>query len=161
MGGFVFDLQAVLDQRTQVERGRQLEVAALEAQRLAIEEEIRGYQIRIESTRDELRRALGAKRGEPGSADLLAARRQAAASLHLIARARQAALRLAGVLSRLERTRADLIRATVDRKAVEALRERRLRAWQTERAQRESAALDELNVMRSARRRGDADEEAA
>lgn len=151
MAGFVFELQAVLDHRTAVERQRQRDVAALEAQRIGLEEEIRGYRMRIESAREELRRALGSERDRGGSADLLAARREAAASLHLIARAQQAARRLAGVLSRLDRARAELIRATVDRKAVEALRQRRLQAWKSERQRRESAALDELNVMRAGR----------
>lgn len=151
MAGFIFELQAVLDHRTAVERQRQRDVAALEAQRVGLEEEIRGYRMRIESAREELRRALGSEQGGPGSADLLAARREAAASLHLIARAQQAARRLAGVLSRLDRARAELIRATVDRKAVEALRQRRFEAWKSERQRRESAAMDELNVMRAGR----------
>ncbi|MBM4108074.1 MAG: hypothetical protein FJ255_04590 [Phycisphaerae bacterium] len=161
MGGFEFDLQAVLDQRAIVERERQLRVAALEAERLRIEREIREHRQRIEAGREELRRALGAERAEAGSADLLAARREAAASLHLIAKAQQCVLKLAGVLARLDRARADLIRATVDRKAVEALRERRWTAWKSERDRRENAAVDEINVMRAARRTGGADGEAA
>lgn len=151
MARFVFELQAVLDQRTQAERQRQLQVAGLEAERLRLESEIRECQRRIESAREELRRALGAERTGPGSADLLAARRQAAASLHLLAQAQQAALRLAGVLSRLDRARADLLGATIARKAVEALRDRRLTAWKAEQDRRESAALDELGVMRAGR----------
>lgn len=161
MAGFKFDLQAVLEQRELRERERQVGVAALEAERVRIEQEIRGFKNQIEATREDLRRALGSERADPGSADLRAARREAASSLHLIARAQQSVLRLAGVHARLDRARADLLKATVDRKAVEALRDRRLRAWRQERDRRETAAIDEINVMRGARRAEGVDGEAA
>lgn len=167
MAGFVFELEAVLDQRLMVEQQKRLVVAALERERLSIEGVIRGCQRAITRERDDLRARLRTAqrdgRGETLRSDLGAAaaggdgldmrsvRLQAAASLQFVAKAQRAVLQLAGVCKRLDAARLELLGAATRRKAVELLRERRREEWRTEQARREDAALDELNVMRASR----------
>jgi flagellar protein FliJ len=142
---FRFRLQAVLEHREMVEQERQRAVAALERDRVRLEEVIRGCQREIERERDELRAGLG-------SGDIRAAKLQSAAMLRFIADARRAVLELSGVLKRMERARASLLEAATARKAVELLRERQLLEWKTGENRREAAAVDELVVMRAGRK---------
>ncbi|MFZ4573329.1 MAG: flagellar FliJ family protein [Phycisphaerales bacterium] len=146
MAKFVFRLEAVLRARLAEERARQLALATVERERAAIEEEIRGHQVAIATERAEMRERLS-----PGApVQLRAVRLQAHAALHAVARAQQATLRLAGVYQRIDVARRDLLKATTRRKAVERLRERRFEEWAQERKRAETAALDELAVMRAA-----------
>jgi flagellar export protein FliJ len=159
MAKFRFQLEAVLKQRLAAERARQLIVAELETMRVAIEDRIRGYQRQLESERADLREELsrerdGAGAGEAwgGGVDLRAVRMQANAALHLVARAQQAVVELAGVHSRIDAARLELLKATMARKAVEKLKERRLEAWREEQSRAEAAAADEISVMHANRR---------
>lgn len=158
MARFVFELQAALEQRERVERERQVVVAQLQAEASQLEEFIRGRQRQIEQEKEELRQALVSERAAGASGgmivDLDAARRQGAAALGRIREAQQAALRLAGVLRRLDKARLDLLEAARQRKAVELLRDRRYEAWKLDQARREAAAVDELAVMRAGRSAG-------
>ena len=152
MPRFRFQLEPVLEQRRRAEERCQLAVAALERQRLDIERALRGLEQGIRQERAELRRHLGAPGAAgDGAVALRDARLQAAAAFHLDTRARQEVLRLAGLHKRLDASRAELLRAATARKAVELLRERRLEAWNREQSRLESARVDELAVMRSAR----------
>ncbi len=169
MARFVFKLEAVLDQRIAKERERQLAVAKIERERVAAEEEIRAHQRVIERERDELRQMLASERsvgdGEPGAwrggvIDISGARRQAAAAVRLTAQAQQAVLKLAGIHRRLDAARLELLAAATQRKAVELLRERQYAAWRVEQNRKESAAIDEIAMMRAARR-GAGETEAA
>jgi flagellar export protein FliJ len=151
---FKFTLEAVLKQRLALEEQRQLRVAAMERERLALEERIRGYQRSIAGAKNDLRRRLGAEKGAgegTGGVSLGDVRMQANASLHLVARAQQAVLELAGLHRRIDAARLELLKATTDRKAVELLKERRRREWVDEQRRREDAELDEINVMRHGR----------
>lgn len=158
MAGFVFDLEAVLDQRAAREREKQLAVADLERLRIETEDRLRRTQALIEAGRDALRRALSGERAgeDEHRADLRAARADAASALRLVAAAQRLAVSLAGVHSRLDRARLELLQAAIDRKAVEALRQRRFERWKAEEKRREDAAADEMAVMRAARSSGDA-----
>ena len=147
MGKFEFGLDPVLRQRERVEKEKQRVVAELERQRIAIEDEIRGYQRSIEAERGDLAGRLETARGEGAAIDLGAVRVQANASLHLITLAQRAALRLAGVYERLDEARLELLEASIRRKAVEALRDKRYESWRAERNKAELAALDEIAVM--------------
>src|SRR5690606_889817 len=126
----VFELQAALEQRQRAERDRQLVVAGLQHEATEIEDFIRATQKEIIREKEELRTALHVERAA-GSApeamlvDLDAARRQGSAALGKIREAQQAAIRLAGVLKRLDSARLDLLEAARQRKAVELLRDRR------------------------------------
>ncbi len=154
MPRFIFGLQALLDQRNQVERARQLSVAAVERERLTLESGISSLQRQIRSHKDDLRSLLSGAGDHQLTAgvDTRTVRLQAGASLHAQASAQRLALQLAGVYRRLESARADLRRATTDRRAVELLKERRFEQWKREQARRETAELDELATMAAARR---------
>jgi flagellar export protein FliJ len=171
---FRFPLEAVLQQRLAAEEARQRRVAELERERVAVEDRVRAYQAAISAAREDLRRRLCMERragelrhdareagGEAGGVEvggggvsLADVRMQANASLHMVARARQAVLELAGVHSRLDAARLELLRATTDRKAVELLKEKRYREWLDERRRREDGELDEINVTRHGRAEG-------
>ncbi|MEM7623040.1 MAG: hypothetical protein AAF235_07525, partial [Planctomycetota bacterium] len=108
MAKFRFDLEPVLMQRVRAEESQQRVVAELERERIAIENEIRACQGRIEGEKHDLTARLdGAGDGE--GIDLSLVRVQANASLHAMAGAQQAVLRLSGVHKRLDRARLDLL----------------------------------------------------
>ena len=62
------------------------------------------------------------------------------------------AIELAGAQQRLSATQVKLLAARVARKGVETLKERQRRRWLMEQDRRETAAIDDLNVMRAGRR---------
>lgn len=151
MARFIFDLEPVLEQRRREERDRQVALAAIERERLAIESEIRSYEEASRRERLELRERLA----EGSSRAFAGVRIQAAASVHLVRLAQRAAIRLAGVHQRLEKARAELLEAATRRKAVERLREKRLEAWKAEQNRREIAEVDDLCVMRAGMSEGE------
>jgi flagellar export protein FliJ len=148
MPKFTFQLQAVLKQRAAAEQTKQLAVAALEQERLAAEEAIRSAQREIDSEKAEMRDML---RAGAGPVDLRGVRMQAARSLFAVGETSRAVFKLGGTMKRLDAARADLLRATTARKAVETLRERRYEAWMDEQKRRDDAALDEMAVIRGSR----------
>ncbi len=153
MARFRFTLQAALDHRAAIEREKQRSVAALERERLALEEAIRQCHLALQREHAASRSAL------LGVLDLRAVRRQASVSKRHHASAGQAALRLAGVHQRLAAARAELLQAARRRKAVELLRDRRYEQWRLEQSRREAAAVDELVTMGHAAGRADAEAE--
>lgn len=155
MAKFKFQLEAVLRQRAAVERTKQLVVAGLEHERRSAEEEILACQRSIDRERGEMRDMLRVG----STVDLRGVRMQAGSSLAMMGAASRAVFRLGGVQRRLETARADLLRATTARKAVETLRERRYEAWMEEQRRREDAALDEMAVIRGVGRDESADGE--
>src|SRR5262249_51621641 len=94
---------------------------------------------------------LAAEKDGPAMLDLRGVRFQAGAALRLITLAQRAVLRLAGVHKKLDAARLELLEATTRRKAVGALRERRLEEWKHEEKRREAGAADEVSVMFAAR----------
>jgi len=150
---FKFELEAVLEQRRGVERARQLAVAQLEAARMSIEQAIRDCQRQLAREKEDLREHLAAARdlGEPRVVDIRTVRMQANASLHVVARAQQAVIQLAGVHHRLDAARLGLIEATMRRRAVEILRERRWEAWNEAQSRVEAASLDEMAIISASR----------
>ena len=164
---FIFRLEPVLEQRERVERDHQLRVAALERERIELEDRLRSCQSRILEAKAELREHLsgGAVAAEQAVAgggvaaaaparlvSIAALRLQSHASLHLVARARQVVLELAGAHERLRHARVELAKATAARKAVTLLRERQLAEWKRALAKQEAGELDELMVMRHGRK---------
>lgn len=154
MARFIFELEAVLEAREWHERRQQRAVGELDRQRLAIERRAQEVQARLAEGRSAMRQALGS-RGDPGSLGGVVAidqvRVQASASLHDMVALRKVALELAGAQQRLAAARQQLLKATIARKAVEALRTRRYIAWKREQDRRENAAVDELAVMHHGR----------
>lgn len=144
---FIFSLEPVLEQHRRVEEARLRALAAVERERVALEDRARALQGDLAAARADLRDRLAS----PGAAGGVGAvRMQANASLRITLELQQCALALAGVLRRLERARAELVAATTARKAVERLRERRLAAWRAEESRREVRELDELTTMGAA-----------
>ncbi|MEM9373023.1 MAG: flagellar FliJ family protein [Planctomycetota bacterium] len=145
MARFVFRLRPVLELREREEKDRMRIVADLESRRARIESQIRGCQDRIVEGRREVAGALSG-----GSVDLGAARLGSAATLRHDQEARRSVLELAGVMQQLERARAELVRAATARRAIELLRDRAHERFLDEENRRESAAMDDLMVMRRA-----------
>jgi flagellar FliJ protein len=145
----VFKLDPLLEQRKRVERDHQRRVAEAEAERRSLEDELTRLTESVASSRHALRDSMRpAEHGVATKIDINATRWQAHASMGADVRARTLAVKLAGVLKRLEDVRAVLTEAARERRVVERLRERRLEAFQRECARREMRELDDLNTTR-------------
>lgn len=142
---FRFKLEPLLTARKQEERSAQLAVAALERQRMALEDTLRRHQQNISVGKQELRDRL------VGDLDMPIMRDHAVSTVQLLRLADRTVLQLAGVYRQTEQARAVLIEATKRRRAVELLRERRLKQWKQNLQRAEDAALDELAVQRAGR----------
>lgn len=149
--GFHFELQTVLDQRQRVERARQGDLARTEQQRLAVEDRVRQIQSRLAAGRSALRDQLGGPADAGAPVDIARVRHTAASALAGLVDLQRAAIDLAGAHQRSGRARQALLRASVERKAVETLRERRRAAWLAEQKRREATELDDLVTMRHGR----------
>jgi flagellar export protein FliJ len=150
MPRFVFKLQPVLDQRAREERDQMLVVAELERERLALESRIRGCQQMMSDERKVLTQSLGV--GD--RVDIKEIKMQAGASLRHNFEAQRAVLELASVFKRLETERAKLVQTSARRKAVELLRDQQLETFNRALDRRETAALDEMSVIRHGRDKG-------
>ena len=150
MPRFVFKLQPVLDQRAREEREQMLVVAELERERLALESRIRGCQQMMSDERRVLTQSLGVG----NRVDIQEIKMQAGASIRHNFEAQRAVLELAGVFKRLETERAKLVQVSARRKAVELLRDQQHEAYKRKLDRRETAALDEMSVVRHGRDKG-------
>lgn len=150
MPRFIFKLQSVLDQRVREERDQMLVVSELERERLALESRIRGCQQMMSDERHELTLTLGVGQ----RVDLQAVKMQAGASLRHNFDAQRAVLDLASVFKRLEAERAELVRVSARRKAVEMLRDQQREAFMKALERRETRELDEMSVLRHGRDKG-------
>ena len=150
MPRFKFKLQPVLEQREREEREKQLAVALLERERLALESRIRMCQQMMEDERTTLSAALGTGQ----RVDLKAVKMQAGASLKHNFEAQRTVLELAGVFRKLQGARQELVSAAASRKAVELLRDQQLEAFNQDQKMKESHELDEMSVMRFGRTDG-------
>jgi flagellar export protein FliJ len=150
MPRFKFRLQPVLDQRAREERDKQLVVAGLERERLALESRIRECQLMMEDERAALSSALGSGQ----RVDLQSVKMQAGASLKHNFEAQRTVLELAGVFKKLGLARQELAAAAARRKAVELLRDQQYDAFKRALDKKESHDLDELSVMRFQRNDG-------
>lgn len=139
MARFRFQLEPVLKVRKRAEERAQLALAALDRQRLELEETLRRRQEEIRREKDALRGRL------VGDLDVRGLRLQAGSSVHLVRKAQQAVLALAGLHWRLGEARAALVEAARSRRAMELLRERRYGEWKAGLAKAETAELDDLH----------------
>ncbi len=80
-----------------------------------------------------------------------AARLAANSSLHEMVRLQRTAIELAGVHQKIGAARKHLLKATIERKAVERLKERRYEEYRRRQARLEAEELDDLAVMSAGR----------
>jgi flagellar export protein FliJ len=144
MAGFRFTLQPVLDMRQRAEQECQAEVGRIMAERRELESTLASYQRQIDACKGAQRDAMRGDGQSVTHVDPAELRVQAAATLGLHAKAQRAAIKLAGVLTRLDRAKATLTESSRARRAVEILRDRRREEWKREQARRENAELDDL-----------------
>lgn len=144
MARFVFELEALLEQRRREERDGMKRVAEVERDRVEIEQAAAVLADATHDERDALRRELAGVEG----VDLARVRLQSNASLHGVRKRHELALQGAAVLKRLDAARRTLLEATTRRRAVELLRERRHEAWAAAERAKEAREVDELVTAR-------------
>jgi hypothetical protein len=136
-------------------------MARVEQQRLAIEGRVRSIQERLAQGRSSLRDQLSGI-GDAHPANLAGAptpvpvnigvvRHSASAALAGLVELQRAAIELAGAHQKCVRARAALVEASVAKKAVEMLEQKRRAAWMDRLKKREAAELDDLVTMRARR----------
>lgn len=152
MARFRFPLQALLQARERAERDEQVAFGVLEQDRLALRRQLDDAQAMIERAQQDARALLDP---QAGIVDLRAARRQAHAALHHQAIASQLRVSLQGAQVRSDQQRERLLRASIARRALERLRERRLAEWVLDQRRKEQFALDDLATVQTARTRKD------
>lgn len=145
MAKFKFPLEPLLKARRMTEQQKQRDVAAIEQERLRLEENLRHQQEVIAEGKRSLKASM------VGQLDVQQLRMHAASSLHVMRKAQRVVLELAGVHRRLEAARSELIEAARNRRAVELLRERRFEQWKAALDKAEVNAMDELAVIAAAR----------
>ncbi len=142
MPGFVFNLQSVLDLRLQAEEQRRREMAEVLRLKLKLEEQLRGMQQSLNQSRHALTGGL------VGRVDLAQVAQFTRYQAQVRLRAQGLVIKLAAVEQAIERSRAALVHASRDRRALELLRDRRREAWMREQERRAAAELDALALQR-------------
>jgi flagellar export protein FliJ len=142
---FRFELEVVLRMRVRAEQERQKEVARLETQRQQLMDQAIKMQRSMVLSRDLMRGQLSA--GSSVRIDDI--RAQASGSLHTMIELQRVALQAAGLHQKLAIARQQLLAATVQRKAVQTLKDKQLARWKMDAERRETAELDDLVLMRA------------
>jgi flagellar FliJ protein len=142
MPRFVFKLDGVLRQRQHVEKQRQRELAALQAQMTRLEDDLRATEATSRQAAMDLR-----ERHLVGRLDMsyLAAHRRY--TLALQRQATQIVQRMALLRKQIVQAQAVLVDAARERKAMEKLRDRQRSRWQAEQDRREMRMLDEAGAL--------------
>jgi len=150
MPRFNFKLDPLLNHRKQLEERAQQNLAELLRQKLAIEHELRRQQQGIARDKRDMAQAL------TGRVDVARIRGHASQVNHAALTAQRSALQIVDLNRRIDHARGQLAEAMRQRKAIEVLRERKLKQWRRQQRRSETAALDELAVQRHARRTAEA-----
>src|SRR2546426_213059 len=138
MAKFVFKLQAVLRQRTLVEREKQRELASCRKVLNDLHDALHDLNDRAQATSDDLRR--NHLLGKLDMSFLTAHRR------YMLAAQRQAiaiAQKIALAQNRVDEVRLSLLQAAKERKIIEKLREKELARWQEDIHRRSANEADE------------------
>jgi flagellar FliJ protein len=146
MAKFRFEFDPLLKARKRAEEVHQRMVAAIERQRMEIEDSLRRQQAIIAHGKQSLRQGL------VGPVDTQSLRLHAASSMQMMRSAQRSVLELAGIHKRLETARTALVEAAKERRAMELLRDRRFSQWKAAIEKRDTATMDELAVIAAARR---------
>lgn len=141
MPRFIFNLEAVLTQRKHVERQRQRELAIVEAQMTALQNQLKSINDQIRRAGDDLR-----DNHLTGRLDMnfLAAHRRF--SIAMQRSAMTFVQKIALAQRQVEDARKSLADAAIDRKAIEKLREKQQQRWRESMEHKELAELDEIGM---------------
>lgn len=139
---FAFELQVVLDQRRRLERDALGVLAMAQNERAAVEAEMAELRGMVEAEREVTRGLM------VGRVSARSLREHVAGELGADRKARALAVKLAGVQKRVDKARELLKQASVQREAIEKLRERRYRDWMNELEKAERLEVDDVFVMR-------------
>lgn len=142
MARFTFTLQAVLTQRKHVEHQRQRELAVVEAQMTALQNQLRAINDAIKQAGNDLR-----EHHLVGKLDMsyLAAHRRFSIAMQRSAMTFVQKIALAQRQADEARTR--LADAAKQRKAIERLREKQHQRWHEQQQRKELAELDEIGMQ--------------
>ncbi|MCE9592235.1 MAG: flagellar export protein FliJ [Planctomycetes bacterium] len=151
MAMFRFKLETVLRHRVMVEEECQRELAKGLRHRMIL----LGQLQQMQQTISESRRTLGD--GLVGRVDMSQVADFARYSLQARQRAGDIVRRLSAAEKSIIDAREKLNKATRDRKALDLLKDRQRRAWQTDQDRREASAMDEMAVQAFDRRMLDGD----
>lgn len=145
MPRFTFKLRPLLNARIAAERQKQRELAGLQRERFVIEQRLRSQQERIDQDRSVQRNAL------VGRIDTHALRSHASSTMRLLRDAQRMAIELAQLHQRINQSRAELAEASMRRRAIELLHDRRLAEWKKRMEKHEEVALDDLIAAKAKR----------
>ncbi len=146
MPRFTYRYETLLQHRRNLEDQRQRELAAQVRTRMILTDQLREMQQSITRSKHDLGQAL------VGKVDLSRVGEFTRFNAHSTVRGRQLVRRLAELDRGVETARAALLEATQQRKALDLLRERDLKAWREAENRRETAELDELASQAYTRR---------
>lgn len=138
MARFQFKLQTVLKHRLLVEEQAQRDLAQFLRHRMILMTQLRNIQETISQSKRELGQGL------VGKVDMDQVAQFTRYSGQATTRAQEIVQRLALLEKQIEGSRAKLLKATADRKAMELLRNRYLELWQKEQDRRDVADLDDM-----------------
>lgn len=144
MSKFVFSLEAVLRQRSHVEKEKQRELALIQRQMTQLQTELRGLNETVQTASTDIRdnRLIG----KLDMAFLAAHRRFMAATQR---KGNELVQRMALVQKQVDEAQQALAEAAKHRKAMEKLKEKQHDRWKADLAHKEFLAADEMNTQMS------------
>ncbi len=141
MAKFVFQLQGVLRQRTNVEHQRKRDLAEVQTRLSVLDAELRSLDASVRASENDLRtnRLLG-------KIDLafIGAYRRYAVAMHR--RAMGIAEKMGAIQVQVDQAKRNLAEAAKRRKIIEKLRERQFARWKEQLAKRDAAEMDEIGM---------------
>lgn len=144
MAKFVFNLEAVLRQRSHIEKEKQRELALIQRQMTQLQHELRALNETVQTAASDIRdnRLVGTL----DMAFLAAHRRFMAATQR---KGTELVQRMAIVQKQVEDAQRTLAEAAKDRKAMEKLKEKQHERWKASMTHREFLQADEMNTQMS------------
>jgi flagellar protein FliJ len=141
MAKFVFKLQGVLRQRTNIEHQRKRELAEIQTRMSVLDAELRALDASVRASENDLRtnRLLG----KIDLAFIGAYRRYAVAMQR---RAMGIVEKMAAIQGQVDQAKRNLAEAAKRRKIIEKLRERQFARWKEQLAKRDAAEMDEIGM---------------
>lgn len=150
MARFIFNLEAVLTQRKHAERQRQRDLAVVEGQMNALQNQLKAINDAMRQAGDDLRDNHLTGRL---NMDFLSAHRRFSISMQR--NAMTLAQKIALAQRQVDEARKLLAEAAKQRKAIEKLKENQLQRWRAERQRAELSELDEIGMQLAYQRAGE------